>query len=109
MALKKVKKSFSTGKKYMAPKSSGKAAKAKKVTFSIHAPQANEVLIAGDFNNWEPKTRLKKSKATWQKDITLKPGKYEYKFVVDGNWVNDPANDCCAWNSFGTQNSVIEV
>jgi hypothetical protein len=41
--------------------------------------------------------------------MSLKPGRYEYKFFVDGSWVNDPKSPAAVYNSFGTQNSVVEV
>jgi 1,4-alpha-glucan branching enzyme len=109
MVLKKGKKSCATKSKCATSKCSSKTMKAKKVKFAIVAPQARKVMVAGDFNNWEAKTSLKKGKTMWEKDLSLKPGKYEYKFVVDGNWINDPSNNSCVWNSFGTQNSVIEI
>jgi hypothetical protein len=39
----------------------------------------------------------------------LFPGRYEYKFLVDGRWQIDPAGKQMCWNCFGTQNNVIEV
>ncbi|MBN3040586.1 MAG: isoamylase early set domain-containing protein [Candidatus Omnitrophica bacterium] len=85
------------------------SAKAKKIKFYIEAPQASQVAIAGDFNNWSETTLKKTLNKTWEKDISLKPGRYEYKFVIDGNWINDPNNSNTAWNTYGSQNSVIEV
>ena len=85
--------------------------KGKKVKFTFDAPGATRVSIAGDFNGWDSgSTLLKKGKKKiWEKDIALVPGRYEYKFVVDGSWVNDPNNNCSVWNSFGSQNSVLEI
>jgi len=81
------------------------------VKFSLPNPAAGEVCLAGDFNNWDTcSTPLKKGKnGTWSVSIKLLPGRYEYNFFVDGNWVCDT---CClemVTNSFGTQNSVIMV
>jgi len=118
MALgKKIKKSLTnknTGvasKKTSSAKAKTTVAKEKKVKFSITAPNASKVSLAGSFNNWsDKKTPLKKNtKKQWEKEVPLKPGSYEYKFVVDGNWINDPANDNLAWNDFGTQNSIINI
>ena len=108
MAMKK-KSSCASKKECTTSKCSTGSSKTKKIKFSIHAPGASEVLIAGDFNNWDANTRLKKGKIMWEKELLLKPGKYEYKFVVDGNWINDPNNGCAVTNYFGTQNSIIEV
>jgi len=84
---------------------------AKKVTFSINAPNAKDVRLAGDFNKWNAsKTSLTKTKGSeWQKELSLMPGKYQYKFVVDGNWIADPTNSSKMSNAYGSENSVIEV
>ncbi len=83
----------------------------KTITFKISAPSARDVKLAGDFNSWNPsKTILKKSKdGTWTRDLDLKPGRYEYKFVVDGQWQRDQSNSHLAKNAFGTENSVIQI
>ena len=83
----------------------------KTAEFSLYAPQAKKVSLAGSFNKWNPKTisAKKDNKGNWKAEIELKPGKYEYKFVVDGNWIDDPK---CNWkvsNSFGSQNCMLEV
>jgi len=85
--------------------------KAKKVIFVIKAPEARKVMLAGDFNNWDfNSTPLRKSKKQeWQKSMTLKPGRYQYKFVIDGNWIIDPSNTNLEYSSLGTENSVIEI
>jgi len=79
--------------------------------FSLYAPQAKKVSLAGSFNSWNPKTLTAKkdSKGNWSVKTTLKQGRHEYKFVVDGNWLNDPR---CTWlvpNSLGSQNCVVEI
>ncbi len=92
------------------------AAKAKKsapasTTFSIHAPQASQVWVAGDFNAWQPddlKARRFKD-GTWRKSLTIKPGTYQYLFLVDGQWCPDPENPLRVANPFGSENSVITV
>ena len=45
----------------------------------------------------------------WEKQITLPPGRYEYKFIVDGMWIADPAGAQEVLNAFGSTNSVVEV
>ena len=77
-----------------------KAPKAERVRFSIKTTEAKEVKLAGDFNNWNADAgKLKKSRGNvWIKDLLLKPGRYEYKFVVDGNWMSDPDNENKVWN-----------
>jgi len=65
------------------------------VLFSCFAPDARTVQLAGDFNKWNPaKEPLLNVSGLglWQKTVSLPPGRYEYKYVIDGNWVLDPAN-----------------
>jgi len=51
----------------------------------------------------------KDDKGRWSKIVTLAPGMYEYKFLVDGQWQNDPNNDQMVANSFGTLNNILTV
>ena len=86
-------------------------AKKKKVTFELMAPEAKNVLLAGDFNSWDTSSiTLKKSKkGLWKTSTTLTPGRYEYKFVVDGEWWTDPGNPDTVQNTYGGVNSVKSV
>jgi 1,4-alpha-glucan branching enzyme len=81
-----------------------------KTTFRFYAPEANEVKLAGDFNGWQPQC-LKKAKSAgyWETSLSLKPGQYQYKFVVDGDWRIDPSHGNTVPNSLGTINSLIQV
>lgn len=85
--------------------------KMKTVEFKFHAPQAKKVSVAGCFNKWNTKdlSAKKDAQGNWIAKAKLGAGRYEYKFVVDGNWVNDPSCQVCASNAFGTQNCVLEV
>jgi len=84
---------------------------AKLISFKIYAPQAKKVNLAGSFNKWNLKKISAKTdkKGNWSASVRLKPGRYEYKFLLDGVWVNDPHCPSSVTNAFGTQNSVIEV
>ncbi len=117
---KAVKKTVAAkAKKTATPKAKKAAAtKAKKKTvpsteFSLHAPGANEVYLAGDFNGWQSDAkdyRLRKFKGDiWKKMLKLKPGRYEYQFVVDGQWWCDPENDNRITNPYCTENSIIDI
>src|SRR3990172_7541839 len=83
----------------------------KKVLFVLESPQAQEVCIAGEFNNWtKPGERLERDmNGLWSKRLSLKTGRYAYKFFVDGQWQTDP--NCCETvpDGFGGHNSVLEV
>ena len=75
-------------------------------------PHAQEVSIAGDFNNWHPaKTKMERvgDSGVWQKKLNLGSGKYQYRLVVDGKWQNDPYNHKTVMNPYGELNSVLEV
>jgi 1,4-alpha-glucan branching enzyme len=82
--------------------------KTKKVQFEFLASEALEVYLAGDFNNWDASANpMKKDrKGIFKKTLSLKPGRYEYRFLVDGNWENDPSCSNCVPNEFGSQNCV---
>jgi len=83
----------------------------RKVPFELSALEAREVYLAGDFNNWDTSTHpmKKDKKGIWKVSLSLKPGRYEYRFLVDGNWMNDPACSFCVPNEFGSQNCVKVV
>ncbi len=85
--------------------------RAKTMQFKFYAPQAKRVSLAGSFNNWDPKklSAKKDSKGNWVVKVNLKPGRHEYKFFVDGSWLNDPRCSSCVTNSFGSQNCIVEV
>ena len=84
---------------------------AKPTEFKLYAPQAKKVSLAGSFNSWDTKVlkAKKDSRGSWEVKVSLKPGKHEYKFFVDGSWLNDPRCTSCVVNSFGTQNCIVEV
>jgi len=74
-------------------------------------PDATEVCIAGVFNDWHPTaTRMiSLGEGKWAKELSLPPGRYEYRFVVDGEWVDDPAAKETVANPFGGFNAVLVV
>lgn len=84
----------------------------KTVVFALKAPAHADVQIAGDFNNWQPEA-LSYTEATeaplWWKGISLKPGSYQYKYLLDGQWIADPHNENRSDDPFGGINSLIEV
>ena len=85
--------------------------KRKSWTFLLEASNAKEVFLTGDFNDWsQEKHPMRKDKnGTWKKRVMLSPGSYEYKFLVDGQWLEDPRNNSRCPNRFGTNNSVIRL
>lgn len=83
----------------------------KPIDFSLKMPAAQAASVAGSFNNWDPKrTPLRKEKqGAWKTTLWLPPGRYEYRFVVDGRWISDPNAKESVANGFGTTNSVVVV
>ena len=83
--------------------------KRRRVTFSFESSDAKEVILMGDFNNWNAKKHPMKSdeNGLWNKSVVIPPGRYEYKFLVDRQWEEDPQNDQACLNCFGTYNSVF--
>lgn len=84
-----------------------------KVTFSIEAEDAKNVSLVGSFNEWNtdaaPLKKLKNGTFKGTLDLDTE-GSYEYKYVVDGNYVNDEAADAYAWNDYAaTDNSVVKT
>lgn len=79
--------------------------------FSLYAPDAAKICVAGDFNNWDPETHpmRKFKKGIHTKKIKLKPGRYEYKFIVDGKWQTDPENGNHLISDIGSKNSILRV
>jgi 1,4-alpha-glucan branching enzyme len=85
--------------------------KTKCTIFSFVDAKARSVAVAGSFNNWNADALpLRKKGKKWEASITLPPGRYEYRFVVDGGrFVDDPhAHERCP-NPFGEQNCVLVV
>ncbi|MBI4845338.1 MAG: AAA family ATPase [Candidatus Omnitrophica bacterium] len=84
----------------------------REMIFSFYDPNAQSVEIAGDFNNW---TATQESKleylndGKWKKEFSLEPGRYRYKFVVDGKWVVDPNNPNTEPDNSGNINSLLEI
>lgn len=75
-------------------------------------PGAHSVSVAGDFNGWNPAhTPLERSEGgMWTATIPLKPGRYQYMFVIDGKqWIADPLSPEEETDGFGAQNAVLDV
>ena len=76
----------------------------------IH-PCASEACIAGSFSDWHPAATpmISLGDGRWAEELALPPGRYEYRFVVDGQWVDDPAAKESVPNPFGGFNAVLFV
>jgi len=91
--------------------STGPVMKEGKVLFTLEAPGARQVFLAGTFNNWAPNQDLmfQTDAGLWQLSVSLDDGRYQYKFVVDGNWRHDPNNPATTDDGFSGYNSVLVI
>ena len=82
-----------------------------KVTFVFPEPTAQRVTLCSEFNGWSPDATPLQRQADghWETTVALAPGRYQYKFVVDGRWIPDPLARENVPNPHGTLNSVVEV
>jgi len=81
------------------------------VCLELLQPQAKAVYVAGSFNQWKPDQMplVPKGNGRWVGDLAVPPGKHEYLFVVDGQWLPDPNARESVQNPFGGKNSVLTV
>ncbi|GGE38857.1 isoamylase early set domain-containing protein [Psychroflexus planctonicus] len=81
-----------------------------KVTFHVTQREAEKVVVAGDFNNWnENSFELRKLKnGVFKGSINLEKDKeYEFKYIIDGHWANDDEADAKVFNEYATENSIL--
>jgi len=106
-SIKKITKKASTKKN-----SAAKAAKklAKSIVFKIYAPEARNIFLAADFNNWDISSlpMQRRNDGVWEVTIELAKGAYHYKYFVDGRWENDIQEEMQP-NSFGSMNNIIRI
>ncbi len=83
----------------------------RKVTFSLREPNAREVSLVGDFNNWDAGANPMKldKDGSWKVSLIFPPGMYEFKFLVDGKWRERSKEEQTVPNCFGTLNNVLIV
>ena len=81
------------------------------VFFSLFAPDAQEVHVVGDFNNWrmDQESHMQKEGRFWAKRINLNSGRYRYRFIIDGKWTEDPNNPSKELNPYGEMDSLLEI
>jgi 1,4-alpha-glucan branching enzyme len=86
-------------------------AKSVSVQLQVSAPPDSEVFVAGSFNNWEPAAHKMRQNGngTFVTRLKLAPGRYEYKFLVNGQWQLDESAPEKVQNSYGSMNSVMDL
>ena len=83
------------------------------VWFTLVAPEAQRVAVAGSFNQWSttahPLTRGRRA-GEWTTVVALPPGEFSFMFVVDGaRWLTPPAAEQYVDDGFGTKNGIVSV
>ena len=81
------------------------------ISLELVKPGAKQVAVAGSFNDWKPERTplVQIGNGRWVGDLNVKPGRHEYLFVVDGQWLPDPNARENVQNPFGGKNSVLIV
>ncbi len=79
--------------------------------FAFTAPEAMSVQLVGDFTHWQqdPINLQKDPDGVWRIAVELKPGTYHYRFLVDGQWRDDPECALYVPNPYGSRDAVREV
>lgn len=79
--------------------------------FSFRAPEAISVQLVGDFTHWQenPISLKKEAGGLWRASVDLPPGVHHYRFLVDGEWRDDPDCTLREANDFGGQNMMRKV
>jgi 1,4-alpha-glucan branching enzyme len=85
--------------------------KGKRQSFSFLSPAAASVQLVGDFTHWQqqPVSMQKGPDGVWRAKVELPPGPHHYRFLVDGEWRDDPECTLHVPNPYGSQNSLREV
>jgi len=80
-------------------------------TFSFAAPTAMSVQLVGDFTHWQkrPIQMRKSTDGIWRAAVELEPGEHHYRFLVDGQWRDDPECALHVPNPYGSENAVRRV
>jgi len=70
--------------------------------------KAREVYLSGSFNDWSTmRAPMEMTDSGWVVRIRLQPGKYTYKYIIDGRWTPDPHNRQQEDDTYGSYNSVF--
>jgi 1,4-alpha-glucan branching enzyme len=83
----------------------------RKTLFHLKAPSAGSVKLVADFTDWEkyPLDMIRCEEGNWFAIVPLAPGNYSYRFIVDGQWFDDPQLPHRAPNPFGSANATVEI
>lgn len=90
----------------------GPTVRGEEVVFRLEAPGAKRVQLAGRFNDWNPTRgdmRQDPISGTWSIRVRIPTGAYQYRYVVDGEWIEDPANEQHEFSETGFRNSLVLI
>ncbi|MBM3321260.1 MAG: AAA family ATPase [Candidatus Eisenbacteria bacterium] len=90
----------------------GPSVRGEEVVFRLHAPGARRVQLAGRFNDWDPQRGEMKQdpiSGIWTIRLRVPKGSHQYRYIVDGEWIEDPANEVHEYGETGFRNSVVLV
>ncbi len=97
----------------LTPASQASGAGGNGLKFSLYSPQAQSVMLIGDFNGWGSTAEVKlapSGNGTWSVTVPLPAGRYQYAFLIDGQrWVTDPRAEQRVNDDFGRQSAVAIV
>jgi len=82
------------------------------VRFAHPGDDRTTVYVAGDFNDWSATStplRYDDRIGAHETVIEMPPGRYCYRFIVNGRWTADPHNQYKQVNEYGEFNSVVVV
>ena len=82
------------------------------VVFRLEAPHAEDVRVAGEWNGWNPEEGVMRRdpiSGVWIGRARIPEGRYQYRFVVDGRWIEDPENEDHDFGEEGFRNSVLQI
>ena len=81
------------------------------IRFEYSQPDASAVWLVGSFNGWNPESTpfTRDSLGAWSLELALPPGEHRYRFIVDGEWRDDPLASQTVVNPFGGFDAVLVV
>lgn len=93
------------------PESAAATVDLRPVRFGYFQPDAHEVFVVGSFNDWDPRATALTSDSfgDWSVQLLLAPGSYSYRFLVDGEWRDDPSAARMTPNPYGGFDMVVDV
>jgi 1,4-alpha-glucan branching enzyme len=90
---------------------SGQAGEPISVELVVRLPQAGEVIVTGDFTKWSKEGVFlsRRGDGNWAVSLRLRPGEYQYRLRVDGEWRDNPDAVRKVPNPYGSENCILVV